>query len=302
MRWSLADLGQIIRKRTSNEFDCNILIEGLRGLGKSSLAIKLSFLSKMGFKMKRDLLYSRDDVIKAITTYKRKPICADELVNVGYKRDFYEHGQKKLIKALNMYRDSCNLFIGCIPRFIDLDVDLMALCQLRITVIRRGLAIIHKPVSSIYTKDPWDIRNNQKIEAKWTLTRSKKPRFMKLTTCIGYLRYGDLSPASRRLYLSVKHEKRGNLYMEDEEMERLSDPNFKFYQNLLKRVKAKTLTPDMLREVCMIAGKNYKSVRVQLNEKLRDEGDKLRVKDYINFNNMVREEDALGFPKVPNSD
>ena len=302
LRWSLKDLAEVINRRVNNEFDCNILIEGKRGLGKSSLAYKLANLSKLKFKPKRDLLYSRDEVLKAITNYRKGVILADELVNVGYKRDFYEHGQKQLIKALNMYRDSNNLFFGCIPRFVDIDTDLMGLCQIRLTVIRRGVAIIHRPVSSTYTRDPWDIKNNAKIESTWTMTRSRKPRFMKLTTCIGYIRYGALGPASWKIYESIKHDKRGKVYMNDEEAERLSDPNFKFYHNLKERMIANKLTPDILMEICQVSGKSYKGVRSKLNEMLREEGKNRSVKDFINFNNMVSKLDPLGFTKTPKGD
>ena len=47
----------------------------------------------------------------------------------------YENEQKTLLKALNMYRDSCNVFIGCIPKFVELDKQIQRLCKIRITIL-----------------------------------------------------------------------------------------------------------------------------------------------------------------------
>jgi len=110
------------------------------------------------------------------------------MINVTYNRDFYVEDQKLLLKGLNMYRDSCNVFVGCIPRFIDLDVQLQRMCKIRITVVRRGIALIQTRRKAIYSTDPWDIRMNQKIEDKWSMKGTKNPRYSQLTTVRGIIK------------------------------------------------------------------------------------------------------------------
>lgn len=285
----------MIDKSSLEQFDNNILIEGNRGLGKSTLAVKVANRSKVyPFKPRQDLIYKRAEIIQAIVTRIRKSIIADELINAGYKRDFYEQGQKKLIKALNMYRDSFNLFIGCIPNFVDLDNDLRELCKLRLTVLRRGFALVHLPLQSIYTRDKWDIKNNTKIEAGWSLKKNQKPAYHKLTTCVGYVVYGDISPQARVIYEAIKKEKRGQIYNPDGSLE-FVDPEKLFYDNLLKSAKAKRLTPELLKEICLIQNKKYKTVRVRLNTMLDEEGVKDTLSKLVTPNNYTVEKDTLGF-------
>ena len=92
--WTLKDIKESIEIMTSEivKFDCIIFIEGNRGLGKSTLAYKILSGLKVNikFKPKRDLVYSREDTIKHLATKKNGCILSDEMINVAYKRDFYE--------------------------------------------------------------------------------------------------------------------------------------------------------------------------------------------------------------------
>lgn len=295
LHWTLKDIAEVIDKAIENDFDFNMLIEGFTGLGKSTLLYKILTRCKLPYNPKKDLLFNRNKIIGAISSKQKGCIHADELINIAYKRDFYERGQKELIKALSMYRDSNNVFGGCIPRFVDLDSDLQALCKLRFTVLRRGFALIHKRVSSIYTKDPWDIKNNMKIEAKWTAKRSRKPRYMNLTTCIGYVTYGDLTEQQKKIYLAIKHERRNKIYAGNDAIEMAKNPNVIFYKNLFDRVLAKRITPATLNDICAINGRSLKVVRTKLNDMLKEKGYNERAKDLIKFENLVSRKDDLGF-------
>jgi hypothetical protein len=88
---------------------------------------------------------------------------------------------------------------------------------MRISVIRRGLAIVHTPVKSIYSKDIWDTAHNEKIEREWLKGNSSKPKYSRLTTFRGFLKFPDLTEKQRTLYEKLKFEKRNQLMVEDEE-------------------------------------------------------------------------------------
>ena len=109
--WKVHDIVNIMNQCQENQFDVIFFIEGKRGLGKSTLGWKLSRRAGSKFVPAEDLCYSRKEVIKQLAHKKRRIIFADEMINVGFKRDFYESDQKVLIKGLNMYRDSFNIFI-----------------------------------------------------------------------------------------------------------------------------------------------------------------------------------------------
>jgi hypothetical protein len=217
------------------------------------------------------------------------------MINVAYKRDFYQEGQKDLLKGFDMYRDSRNVFIGCIPQFIDLDVKIQKVCKLRLSVIRRGVALVQMQLPSIYSNDPWDIRNNQRIESKWALKGTKNPRYGQLTTCRGILYFGDLTKKQREEYDAIKFEKRGHVFDKFQNEELMTDPEQIFMRNMKKEMKAGKLTPQSFELLCSINGKNVESMRRKINNSLKDEGDEKRWKDYCLTDKAKKRKDKLGF-------
>lgn len=223
IKWSLDRIVTMICNILQNRFDCAIAIEGNRGLGKSTLAIKLA--KKVRFKMKRlgvdgyrffpkrDLLYRRKDVINFFNKWHYTGI-ADEMINVTFNRDFYNEDQKDIIKMINMNRDHCNLFFACIPQFQALDNQIKNLMKIRITVVRRGVAIIQTPNNSIYSKDKWDQAVNEKIEREWMKSNTKNPKYSKLTTFRGYMHFSPLTEKEENLYQEIKDEKRNEIMKE----------------------------------------------------------------------------------------
>lgn len=252
-----------------NEFDYPLVIEGKRGIGKSSLAWKIARRIP-GFKPQRDIQYSREDLIKAIAKLKYSAIWPDELINAGHNRDFFASEQNLLIKLINMYRDSCNLIMGCVPYFVDLDPQLRKLMKMRIHVIERGFAVVHLQIEGSFSKDPWLLKECEKIERTW---KPGKPKYMQLPTCIGFLKFGDLSPKERALYKAIKAEKRNRLYNFGDGLETNGqgedDPRTKLYTEL----KAGTLTLEQIRFSSKLFGLEYESMRKSLNNMLRKDKD-----------------------------
>jgi hypothetical protein len=220
---------------------------------------------------------------------------ADEVIGVAFNRDFYSEESKTLIKMFNMYRDSCNVFIGCLPKFMDLDIQIQRLCKMRVTVVRRGIAIIHMQRPSLYLSDVWDIKNNAKIESEWTLKGSKNPRYARLTTVVGILQFGDLTPQQRIEYQAIKQEKRNKVFGAYNDSNMLNDPEKIFYNNLLQLAKVGKLTPEAFEVACKVQGKVMITVRKRLNAMLREEGNAKRAKDYIMSREKKVRRDRLGF-------
>jgi len=232
--WSMKRMVDMIVAILRNKFDAQIYIEGKRGLGKSTLAYELAWLTalrfkklakeipelegKYTFKPKRDLLYKRDKVIDFFEDWNRIAI-ADEFINTAFNRDFYQEEQKTLIKIINMNRDHCNLFIGCVPQFQTLDTQIKNLCKIRLTVIRRGIAVLQTPNHTIYIKDIWDATTNEKIEREWIKKGLTKPRYTNISTVRGVIKFPDLSPPHREKYEKVKIEERTILQRERKEKE-----------------------------------------------------------------------------------
>ena len=207
-----------------NKFDCVIIIEGNRGLGKSTLAIHLTRgvsreFKKMGspdyrFNWRNSLIYTKKETKRFLHKWKSVGI-ADEMINVAFNRDFYDEEQKDIIKMVNMNRDHCNLFVACVPQFQTLDNQIKGLCKIRLTVVKRGVVIIQTPNRTIYIKDRWDTATNEKIEREWVAKGIKNPHYTKLTTFRGVMRFPKLREASELRYQEVKNDKR-NLVAKEE--------------------------------------------------------------------------------------
>lgn len=292
--WSIKDIVDSLQGRIDNDFDIICIIDGGTGKGKSTLAYKVLKRLKR-FKLKRDAFYSRDDVLREMESRKKGIIWADELINVAHNRTFYEPDQVELVKKFNMYRDSNNCFVGCIPEFVRLDPQLITLSHIRITIIKRGVGVVQLPREAMYSRDPWDIKNNAKIEAKWTSGRSKKPKYHQLTTFAGYVYFSKLTTKEEERYKQNKSDKRAVAFQQHQEVKEESDPNKQFYQRVLKLVKSGTLTPTTFMHVCLANGRKVKTVQHRINELLKEEGVPQRYCDFVKSNNSIIRKDSMGF-------
>ena len=224
VRWSITKMIQMIVMTLQNKFDCFIVIEGNRGLGKSTLAIQLARgvsreFKKQGstdykFNWRNSLIYTKKETKHFWHKWKSTGI-GDEMINVAFNRDFYNEDQKDIIKMMNMNRDHCNFFLACVPQFQTLDNQIKGLCKIRLTVVRRGICIIQTPNRTIYIKDRWDSATNEKIERGWLAKGIKNPHYTKLTTFRGVMKFPKLREKSEIKYQQVKDDKR-NLVAKEE--------------------------------------------------------------------------------------
>jgi len=150
------------------------------------------------FTPESSIVYSRDDTLNLLARKEKWVIFADEMINVTYKRDFYEEQQKQIIKALNMYRDSCNVFMMAVPQFKDLDGDMRQLCKIKLSMIRRSIAFVY-------------IQPNFEDILEYTNQRTKnkhkyKNLNMKLEPIkkIGILTFKDITSRQREVYEEIK--------------------------------------------------------------------------------------------------
>jgi len=224
LRWSIKKVVWMITQILSNSFDCFIVIEGNRGLGKSTLALHLARRVSREFKKngskdyrfhwRNSLIYTKTETKRFWHKWRSTGI-ADEMINVSFNRDFYNEDQKDIIKMINMNRDHCNFFVACVPQFQALDNQIKNLCKIKITVVRRGLAIIQTPNRTIYVKDKWDQATNEKIERSWLQKGITRPRYSALTTFRGLMAFPKLHPTAEAKYQEVKDAKR-NLIAKEE--------------------------------------------------------------------------------------
>ena len=281
VKWSVADLVDIIKKRQLNEFDANFVVSGSRGDGKSTLIAKILYRIK-NFNPWKHQVYSRNDVVKLLQTQTYGVCWDDEAINSGYKRNFNDRGQQELIKILTAYRDNYNVYASAIPSFFSLDKDLRELYFIHLHVVERGIAVVHMPLQGrLYSQDRWDTKYNAKIEDSWSKRMLKdatfKPPYHKLSTFRGYLFFTDITPKQRKLYKQIKKEKRAIAFKTDADKNKELTFHEKVYNLLLKG----KISRDGLLQMCLMEGKKYSNVRTALGGMLRDNGSDKKVDDYI---------------------
>lgn len=264
--WSLKDLIEVIEGCVKNDFDVILVAEGKRGTGKSTLLYKIADrLGRRGvvsFSPYTSLVYSREDTMNLLAHKTKHIIFSDEMINVAYKRDFYEKEQKEIIKGLNMYRDSCNVFMCAVPDFRDLDGDMRKLTKIRLSVLRRGIAEVRiQPRFEDFLKANEITRKLRKDE--------RQDIKMEPTKRIGLLAFKDLSPRQRETYRSIKMEKRGQAYGQGEDFH--LNPMQDWYKKLYDQVLTKSLADESFCAIARMAGKKPSTVKARIGQMLRDE-------------------------------
>jgi hypothetical protein len=283
--WTLKELTKVLRDRQLNEFDCNFGVSGKRGDGKSTLLLKIfKAFRKVGFEQKKHQVYAQKDVMKLLANQTFSFCWDDEAINSGYKRDFQQAGQKILIKIITNYRDNYNMYGSALPFFYSLDKDLRELMFMHIHIIERGLAVILLPLADqIHSSDPWDSKNNIKIEEKEYKRLQKNPnskfRYQKFSTFAGYLYFGPMGKKEKEIYKAIKKEKRSRNFGDSGILQPDEIP---FKERLFKLIMEKKLTRDGLMQACLIEGEKYSSVMSDLNKMLKDKGIyKLSLGDFL---------------------
>lgn len=289
LRWSMKKVVWMIVQILTNQFDCFIVIEGNRGLGKSTLAIHLTRQVSREFRKKgsndyrfnwrNSLIYTKAETKRFWHKWKTTGI-ADEMINVTFNRDFYNEDQKNIIKMINMNRDHCNFFVACVPQFQALDNQIKNLCKIKITVVRRGLCIIQTPNRTIYVKDKWDQATNEKIERGWLQKGITRPHYSKLTTFRGLMQFPKLHASAEQKYQDVKDLKRNLIAKEDMGIdvdEGVKDP----VADTIKRLKdGKVRNGVFIDGIAFANDLNPASFKNQLRSVLNKEGVSSKLTDY----------------------
>ncbi len=280
--WTLSELAELFNQRRKNQYDCNVLVTGLTGKGKSTVILKL--LNRFeGFKPFKHQVYSREDTIMLLRNQKFSFCWNDELIEVGYKREHWNKLQIELIKTLTQYRCNWNIFAGALPVFFTLDKELQKLFAINIDVTKRGEAVVHMRLAGRrYSDDFWDVKHNAKLEEKWSKIRQINPKFTipyhKYSTFVGYLYWNDITEKQRKRYEEIRDIKKRK--MEEDKMsdEEKSKP---FYEKLFDMLIKKELNRGTFEKICIIGNKKIANARATLNKELKNKGIKERVNDLL---------------------
>ena len=270
VHWTLKEVCEMSLDRLGNKKDAIICITGARGEGKSTFAYKKAIRLKLTFNPKKDILYSIDDVLIWYSKNKNRICIFDEAIAI-HNREFFAKIQKKLIKILNMYRDSCNVLILCIPNFNNLDTQVRQLVRIRFHIISRGMGVMLLPKLGIHNKDIWETEKNSRIENYYNSKKKKVP-YSSITTFAGFIAFDGLTVKQDEIYSKVKEEKRNVVFGDD--IHEAVDPVSNIY-NLLINNK---LTKEGFEGACLSMNMKLNTARIRMARMLKDDGKDTKLK------------------------
>lgn len=193
-----------IRWLQSTDRDAVLVISGLTGEGKSTLAIWIAKNLDSGFGFDRNLAYSHAEVEEKIKSLPRRSVIViDEAINVLYRRDFMRGEQKSLIKLLNVcrFRNLCLVFN--IPNLFDLDSAILnSRIRYWVWVRKRGEAFLFRIKRTPFSSDPWNKSKNEKL--------FKDNKLQNSPNLVCKVRFPKLSRQDFEEYLGVQKKKKVN--------------------------------------------------------------------------------------------
>jgi len=208
-------LNKGIRRRLRNDKDVLVVVTGEEGSGKSVLGITFCRDLDPSFKMSRNVLFDpKLDELHGLI-YELPPessILVDELVRVGYSRNWQSNTNKVLNELYMLCRNQRKASFMCIPRFKAVDSDVRARCLFWVHVVERGLAVVLRKDKNQFAPDPWRLVENEKLLLKafkgkpvhffsaeeYVTAISKSPNY------VTFIEFNDLEPGLKAEYLSSK--------------------------------------------------------------------------------------------------
>jgi hypothetical protein len=243
----------------------------LKGITEEDFVANLVMLrdkDAYNFKMTKHLIYSQKAMQCFLNDWHGIGI-PDEMINVAFNRDFWSEDQKDIIKMINMFRDHQNFIVACVPQFNVLDNQIKNLCKIRMSIVRRGLAVIQTPNKVFYGKDKWDSAYNEKIEREWLTKKGKRPQYTKLTTFRGFVKFPRLSKRIEEQYQAIKDDKRSSIVRDEMgiEIKKEETTEEKLYKQL---IGGSIKNMQIIEGVAMANGMTAPQLKARLRKMLQD--------------------------------
>lgn len=205
-----------LRKRLRNDKDAIVVLTGERGIGKTVCAHCLAHGVSEKFDMRSHTLFDPEverlkDIIYGFPKYSATVV--DELIRIGYRRNWASVGNKLLIELYNLCRYQNQASFLCIPNFNDIDKDLQDNVTLWVHVVDRGTAVVFRSDQNPFVADKWHLRENEKLIQgeyrglsmhKWSLNDKLNVFEHKIPNFYTWFGFPDFSLEEKELYKKLK--------------------------------------------------------------------------------------------------
>ena len=163
---SISDFAELLLMRVETKQDAVIIVDSLnrKGIGKSSFSGVLAeeICKQKGFKFDVLKIFVFDASTEKVTELIKSmpegyPVIIDEALKVAFNRNWNEKDQKNLVIFLNVCRKWGKIIIINNPSFDKLDKAIRDISDYRVTVLKRGYAVIRRKMSR-EMGDPWILK------------------------------------------------------------------------------------------------------------------------------------------------
>ena len=210
---TINDFANLIYKMLKSDRDVNLACGGFTGVGKSTFTAKLqkeySRISGTHWDFDR-MTWDRSELMKWIDgegEYKEgqlpeySAILADELFLLFFNRNWYDREQIDSISVFNMCRDRHLFIAGNVPNFWEIDPSFRERIRFYAYLPERGKAWIFEQEDNPFSKDPWNVNENQKL-----FRRYKHP--YKCPNFLFEVHFDDFDATEKERYLEIRNKKR----------------------------------------------------------------------------------------------
>lgn len=210
---STKEFANLIKKLLRSDRDVNMAVGGFTGVGKSTFSaqVQMSYAEQSGTEWDFDrMTWDRDELMKWIDGEgdskegqlpEYSAILADELFLLFFSRNWYDREQIDSISVFNMCRDRHLFIAGNVPNFWEIDGAFRERMRFYAYIPERGLAWVFEQERNPFSKDPWNVRENQR----------KFRRYGHPYKCPNFafeVRFDDFSPDQKSRYLDIRNKKR----------------------------------------------------------------------------------------------
>ena len=129
-----------VRKAIKRHWDMVIVVDGMEGAGKSTLALHMKALYDGRYNLDHVLFDSKDLLDKMESAPSGSCIILDEAITSLYKRESLKEFQTRLVQAFSIIRARELFFILVLPNYWDLDSSLRTRARYRFYVHAKRLS------------------------------------------------------------------------------------------------------------------------------------------------------------------
>jgi len=188
-------------------------------------------------------------------------ISPDELIQMFYKRTWYEYEQIDAISTFNMCRDRHLLIVGNVPSLWDLDGGLLTALRFYVYIPYRGIAWVFEQENNPFAKDRWNVNENKKIFRK-----NKNPYSIPNFVC--EIQFRDFEGNEKEEYYKIRNDKRVKaISKKNVDRERYKDIKEQRNEALINWYDDRKMLSKSLKSVCKEDSKLLKAWKKPLSNK-----------------------------------